>query len=125
MATKMSDFVPRTLVKEVTGTERTGVVVGRIQGFMSDCGPTEVPVVFDGNTFSSGTHFEDLEIIGKEEAVADFKKCGAGQNACIFLAVAPGGPTCERFGPLRTDLIFTEMKAARHPSEPFPECQIG
>ncbi len=94
--------------------------------FMSSCTKDEVPVVYDGTTASLGTLESDLEIIGPENAIADFIKCGAGKgnDCCIFLTAGPEGASCERYSSLRHTLIFKEMNSKRNPSEPYPNCMI-
>ena len=119
------DFVPKLIVKNIkTGEE--GVTCTDLPGMMSCNGANEVSVVYKGTTVASGTNYEYLEIIGKEKAVANLKKCGAGKgpDACIFLVMSENGPECERFGNMRWSLIFRKMNAKREPAEPFPECQI-
>lgn len=118
-----------TIVKLPGGL--TGVTVPDLPGMLSCCHPDETPVVFlrdgkyDGGFAGSWT--KDLEVIGPEGAVADFKKCGAGQGAecCAFLTSGPNGPECERFSDLRfpTQMRVDSMTAKRMPEEVFPECQ--
>ena len=116
---------PQTLVKGKTiETGKFGVVI------RSDFGhdaPGSVDVVFDGRTYSQEVMPEDLEIIGPENAIADFKKCGGGRGkeCCRFLAVDADGFSCERFGTLRTSIQFKSgMVAKRNPSKLYPECQL-
>ena len=113
-----------TLVRN-KNTKVVGVVV---DDPFNCCSEKEVPVLYEGVTFSSGTFPENLEIIGQENAQADLEKCGAGQgeNCCIFLVIGETGPECERFGSLRTSLIFKEgMVAKREPAQLFPNCQLS
>jgi len=114
----------KTLVKNKEGI--TGVVVDDPFGCR---GSGEVPVVYEGTTHFKGTNFEDLEIIGPENAIADLKKCGAGlgKDTCIFLIIGSKGPECQRFGELRYDLITrkSSMIANREPTELYPKCQLG
>ena len=63
----------------------------------------------------------------EEEAVADFKKCGAGSaECCIFLMGGPNGAMCARYTELHNTLVMRQatMNAKRAPTEPFPECQL-
>lgn len=104
--------------------DRVGVTVSDGPGMMSCCGDWETPVVFGGETYSSGTPTDELKIVGPDESVADFKKCGAGsERCCIFLTGGPTGACCERYSGLRTTLIFRTMNAKRHPTKMFPACQ--
>ncbi len=61
------------------------------------------------------------------EAVADFKKCGAGKGAdcCIFLVGGSGGAECARYTSLHNTLVIksSTMNAKRAPTLPFPDCQ--
>lgn len=107
---------------------KIGVVCPDLGGMLSCCTDEEVPVVYEGTSVSCGTLFDQLEIIGPENAGADLKKCGAGQgeNCCIFLTVGTNGPECQRFGNLRWDLVFrkSSMASKREPTELFPGCQL-
>ena len=101
-----------------------GVVV---QDRFNCCTPSEVPIVYHGTTLFLGTEIDDLEEVGPENAVADFRKCGAGQGAecCVFLTGGAKGADCERFGTFRDTLLFkSNMNAKRNPAEPYPECMI-
>lgn len=112
----------QTVVKD-TATGRLGVVCPDLMGC---CADNETPVVFNGETSFEGTPTQQLEIIGPENAIADPKKCGAGsEECCIFLTCGATGFNCERHSTLRYTLMFKEMKAKRHPAEPFPLCQTG
>jgi hypothetical protein len=109
----------------VTLNGKIGVTV---DGTLGVCSSWETPVVWEGQNYFSGTPTEELKIIGPEKAIADFVKCGAGKGpkCCIFLSVGQSGPTCERFGSLRTSLIFNDkMAAKRNPTEMFPKCQLS
>lgn len=111
----------RTLVKnKIIG--RKGVVVEDLWGV---CGPGEIPVVYNGETSFRGTDIEDLKVIGPENAKADPKKCGAGEEACIFFVIGADGFECQRFGPLRNSIILRKekMRAKRAPTELYPYCQ--
>lgn len=104
---------------------RQGVTIDELPR-MSVCGPGEQLVVYEGSTYGDGTMEANLEVIGPENVRADFKKCGAGDEAecCMFLVGGPSGAECARFGTLRNTLIFRDgMTAQRHPIESFPECQ--
>mgnify|MGYP001560372332 FL=1 len=105
-----------------------GVVCPDLGGMLSCCNDDEVPVVYEGTTASCGTIFDQLEIVGPENALADREKCGAGKgkDCCIFLAVGANGFECQRFGNLRWDLVFRKsaMNAKREPIEMFPNCQF-
>jgi hypothetical protein len=118
------DFPRRTLVRNHQ-TGQKGVVVDELP-MMRVCGPDEVLVVYEGVNTGLGTNFHQLEVLGKETAIADLKMCGAGRGAecCIFLSVGGDDVHCERFGDLRNRLIFSTMSAKRDPVEPFPACQI-
>ena len=65
----------------------------------------------------------------KDEAVVDFKRCGAGKGAdcCIFLIAGRNGFECARDGSLYFTLVSrkTQMTAQREPTEPFPACQLS
>ena len=118
-------FIPQTVVKTEDG--RIGVVCPDLPSYLSVLGPDEVNIVFEGNNFATGTNWEMLEVTGHEDAVADLKKCGAGrgEETCIFLIVGSAGAECQRFGSMRFDLIFRTMKAKRHPTELYPNCQLN
>lgn len=119
-------FRAQMLVKRKEDGKK-GVVVDEM-GFMRVCSDEEVPVVFEGTAAYFGTDFRELELLGKEDAVADFEKCGGGKGAecCKFLAAGARGFTCERFGSLRNAIIFKkDMAAKREPTEMFPNCQIA
>lgn len=123
----MERVAPQTIVRN-KGTGKKGVAVDDLPGMMRCCSEQETPVVYEGETFSSGTDTVLLEVIGPEGAVADLEKCGGGKGAecCIFLALGAKGASCERFGSLRWNIIFREgqMGAKRHPAELFPDCQL-
>ncbi len=94
--------------------------------------PGEVPVLWKGRDLDKKTSvFYDpssLEVIGKEEPIADLNKCGAGtgKKACIFLAVGACGSTCLRFLSMHDELIQKAengMESKRIPKKLFPECQ--
>mgnify|MGYP001561541257 FL=1 len=121
-----SDFTPKTIVKNKKDGI-TGIICPDMAGPLNCNDPEEVGVVYDGTTCTSGTDWHDLEVIGREEAVADLQKCGAGRgkDACIFLAMSASGPSCERFGGLRWTLVFRIMRAQRHPEKLFPNCQLA
>jgi len=120
------DFKSGLIVKNVS-TGQIGVTCNDLPGMLSCNGPEEVTVIYDGSSCGSGTDWKKLTIIGKEEAKADLKKCGAGRGAeaCIFLTVRSGGVKCERFSSLRWDLIFRTMNAKRNPEKLFPACQFS
>ncbi len=104
--------------------DKLGVAVNDPFGVCSD---DEVPVVYEGDTAFIGTDESKLEDLGPENAVADLKKCGAGQGdkCCKFLVVGSDGPECQRFGSLRYTLMFNnKMTAQREPHELFPTCQF-
>lgn len=119
------DFRPQLIVKNKK-TGEIGVTCDDLPGFLSCNGPDEISVVYNGTTVASGTDYRVLEIIGPENAIADFGKCGVGnsEGACIFLTVEPDGIKCQRFGDLRWNLFLREMKSKRHPKELFPGCQL-
>ena len=114
-----------TLVRN-TDTGIIGVVVDDSFGC---CSKEEVPVVYEGVTYSSGTPLENLEDLGPENARADLKKCGAGQEekCCIFLAIGKNGVECQRFGSLRISIILRKESttAKREPTQLFPNCQLS
>ena len=118
-------FRPKTVVRR-RDNGVLGVVCPDLPGLLSCNGPEEVSVVYDGDTAALGTDWRDLELVGPENAVADLEKCGAGrgEDACIFLTVAGGGAVCERFGAMRSNLIFRTMNAKRNPAQLYPRCQI-
>lgn len=118
---EMSEFKMGLVVKHKDG--RAGVVVTDPFGC---CSGKEVPVVYDGTNFYSGTDYQYLKIIGPENAVADPKKCGAGtgKQCCIFLVIGTNGFECQRFGSLRDTLIFRKMNAKRHPTQLYSNCQL-
>ncbi|MEK7653337.1 MAG: hypothetical protein AAB358_02575 [Patescibacteria group bacterium] len=87
--------------------------------------PDGVLVVYDGTTCCLEDEEGDLEVLGPEEAKADMSRCGGGkgEECCIFIVMNPE-PGCQRHGDLRWTLMFRKMGAQRHPSEPFPNCQL-
>ncbi len=119
------EFVSRTVVRR-KDTGETGIVCPSL-GILNCNGPDEVSVVYAGSTAAIGTDRALLEVLGPEEAIADFVRCGAGRgkDTCIFLAAGAGGPSCERFGPIRWNLIFRTMRAERNPEQLFPDCQLS
>lgn len=113
------------MVVEHIPTGRIGVTTSDLPGYLSCNGPGEVTVVYNGTTVGDGTNENELRVVGPENAVADFHKCGAGKGSecCIFLTSGPNGTSCERFSSLRWSLIFRTMTAERNPPEPYPACQ--
>ena len=108
------------IVVRMNGNE--GVTV---RDSFSCCGQEETPVVWNGETYSTGTETKRLEVVGPYKADPDPNKCGAGKgdDCCIFLAVGANGMCCERFSSLRNTLLFkTGMSAKRDPPEPYPDC---
>ena len=94
---------------------------------MSCCTDDETPVIFDGMSSFVGTKTTELNIIGPENAIADFTKCGGGTDqCCIYLVVGASGFTCERYSDMRWHFVFNKykMNAQRDPVEPFPGCQL-
>ena len=116
-----SEFQIGVVVKNKDG--HLGVVITDSFGC---CGDDEIPVVYDGINYYSGTDYRELEVVGPENAKADPEKCGAGtgEQCCIFLVVGSEGFECQRFGSMRNTLIFREMKAKRHPTQLYPYCQL-
>ncbi len=64
------------------------------------------------------------------DAVADFKKCGAGTaDCCIFLIGGANGAECARFTPFHNVLAARAAKGlmraqyAPHGSVGYPDCQ--
>ena len=113
----------QTLVRHIP-TGKIGVVVS---DFMACCTDSEVPVVFDGTNSFAGTLEGDLKVLGPEQAIPDFKRCGGGQGArcCRFLVAGARGLECERFGHLRYMLIFKrDMTAQRDPTALYPSCLL-
>lgn len=119
------DKIPIQTVVRNKKSGSVGVVCPDFCGVLSCCTDDEVPVVYEGTSVPCGTSFDQLEIVGPENAVADLKKCGAGEgeNCCIFLTVADR-PQCQRFGDLRWSLVFRNMSAKRNPAKLFPDCQL-
>lgn len=112
-----------TLVRNIKTGEKGVTVTDRF----GTCTPDEISVVYEGTSSSLGTHYQDLKVIGPENAQADLKKCGAStEDCCVFLVVGAEGPECERFGSLRWDIIFKKdkMRAIREPTALYPECQL-
>jgi hypothetical protein len=101
-----------------------GYVVEDLGGILSVAEDNEVMVVYEGTTYASATNEDDIEIIGKYEAIPDPKKCGAGRGkeCCIFLTVGSNGFNCERFSSMRNSLIFRTMNSERSPAENYPDC---
>lgn len=105
---------------------RVGVVCPTSR-FLQEDGP--LSVVFEGDGHSTTLLCmggeKAFEVLGPENAVADLKKCGAGQGeeCCIFLVGGSNGPECQRFGSLREILQFRKMVSKRESTEPFPMCQ--
>jgi hypothetical protein len=119
--------ISRQIVVRNKKTGKKGVTVDDLPSPLDCCSPEETPVVYEGETVVIGTLTEDLEIIGLENAIADLKKCGAGTDkCCIFLTIGSKGPECERFGPLRFQIIMRkeQMRAQREPTELYPNCQL-
>ena len=119
--------IPRQMVVRNKKTGKKGVTVDDLPAPLDCCLPEETPVVYEGETVVVGTLTEDLEVIGPENAIADLKKCGAGTDkCCIFLTIGREGPECQRFGPLRFQLIMRkeQMRAQREPVELYPACQL-
>ena len=115
---------PRTVVKNKK-TKINGVVIEDSYG---RCGLGTVFVVNEGTNWPVETNVENLEIIGLENAKASFEKCGGekGKEACIFLIPGKKGFECQRFGPMRDNLLALRksMKAKREPLELYPNCQL-
>lgn len=120
------DKIPIQTVVRNKKSGSTGVVCPDLGGMLSCCADDEVPVVYEGASAFCGTPFDQLEVIGPENAVADLRKCGAGQEekCCIFLTMGASGPECQRFGNLRWNLVFRKMSVKREPAELFPSCQL-
>lgn len=116
--------IPMRTVVEAPGGVR-GVV---IRDEFCVCDTDETLVAWEGVLGNLGFPTEKLKVIGPENAIADLKKCGAGQGekCCIFLTVGPRGASCERFGHLHTSIIFRKdkMNAQREPREMYPNCQL-
>lgn len=113
---------PQTLVKRKSDG-KLGVIVPDSFG----CCDEGVAVVFDGNSYYQETMPDNLEVIGHENAIADFKKCGGGlgEQCCIFLTADATGFTCDRFSSLRASIIFKDdMVSKRYPVEMYPNCQL-
>ena len=121
----MCKLVPMTVVRR-KDTGETGTICPSFNGVLNCNGPNEVSVVYSGLPVAIGTDRELLEVLGPENAIADLARCGAGRgkDACIFLVAGSDGPSCERFGPMRLDLIFRTMSAERNPEQLFPDCQL-
>ncbi len=122
---ELEEFKPGLMVKDSQGA--TGVLVPDLPGMLNCHEPNELGVVYDGSTASQGIDHNELEIIGSEDAVADYEKCGGGKGAdcCKFLVCGSSGFDCERHGSLRWSLIFSSgMTAKREPDKPYPECQL-
>lgn len=117
--------ITRGIVVRDVITGKIGVTVDDIA---DTCSPEETPVVFEGETSFLGIGTEELEVLGPEKAVADLKRCGAGQGkqCCVFLVIGEKGPECQRFAEMRNSLIFRkeEMGAQREPTEMYPRCQL-
>ena len=114
----------RALVREKK-SGKLGVVICDEFGLCED---GEVLVVYEGATYGLATSLEELEVVGPENAAADLKKCGHGEGAlcCIYLAFVDGEFVCQRFGKLRTSIMFMagKMRAKREPVEFYPKCQF-
>lgn len=119
-----SRIKPQTVVEH---GGRRGVTVSDLPGMLSCCADWETPVVWEGESFFSGTNTDELAVVGSEDAQADFEGCGAGQGpeCCVFLTVGRDGPSCERHGSMRYDIIFRvdKMTAKRQPVELYPSCK--
>ena len=121
--------MPRRLsIQKLVVHKPTGKLGVTVTDLMNCCSDDETPVVFEGETAFEGTPTNELEVIGSENAVADPMKCGSGRGGecCIFLTHGPRGFVCERFGPMRYELIFKKekMNAKREPAALFPACQL-
>lgn len=75
------DLKPQTVVKN-TEIEDIGVVVPNPPSYvyMGIPGLNEIDVVYDDSIVAIRTDWKKLEIIGPENAIADYKKCGAGKG---------------------------------------------
>lgn len=120
----MKRIEPATIVENKEG--QRGVTCPDI---MSCCSDDQTPVVYDGDSFSTGTSTDTLKVIGPENAQADPGKCGAGRGAdcCIFITCGAKGFVCERHTDMRYSLIFRadKMTAQRQPTNPYPACQFS
>ena len=125
---------PRTLVRHTKlgqkGDGERGVVA---QSPLAIYFPGEVAVLWEDGFDQEVSSFYDpaeLTSVGREEPVADLKRCGSGRGAecCIFLTMEGEGPTCQRFLSLHAMLLERakkgEMGSRRIPKELFPNCQL-
>jgi len=112
----------QTVVRE----KKTGELGVVIKDNFNLCSAGEIIVVFQGHSYGETTAIEELEVVGPENAQANFRQCGAGmgEKCCKFFVVVDGSPVCQRFGALRDSLIEIEMTSKRMPSEPYPKCQF-
>ncbi len=101
-----------------------GVVCPDLPSYLRCGDPGDITVQFQGTPATLELPPSDVEIIGMEDPVPDYKKCGSGlgENCCIFLVVDGGGFRCERHRSLRWRLIFSTMTAKRNPGELYPAC---
>lgn len=123
-------FIAGTKVQN-TDTGKQGIVV---EDICKSCNDNEVIVIYEGEQLGDMTDTSLLENLGQEHARADLRKCGFGQGdkCCIFLTTPrvpiynPTDCQCERFGPLRNEIIknLEGKTSKRWPTEPYPRCQI-
>ncbi|MFH0951551.1 MAG: hypothetical protein V1765_03735, partial [bacterium] len=73
-------FVPKTIVKRKDNGD-IGVICPDLSPPLDCNGPEEVSVVYEGSNLAFSTDWQNLEIVGQEDAVADLKKCGAGRGS--------------------------------------------
>lgn len=126
--------MPFTVGTKVQNIE-TGAFGIIVDDTYKSCGADEVVVVYDGEQLGDMASVAILKDLGPEYARADLRKCGFGQKetCCIFLTTPrthsgnPNDCQCERFGPLRTEIIenIQDRIAKRWPTEPYPKCQIS
>ena len=110
----------------VKGSDRQGTICPDFMGMIAPSDGS-IPVVLDGDDYSTSYMESELEELGPEGAECD-AACGIGQGAdcCIFITGAPGGFSCERFGAFRWSLVVhrERMIAQREPTAPYLHCKL-
>jgi hypothetical protein len=120
--------VSRIPIKTLVRNKTTGQSGGVINDGFGCCTEDEVLVAYEGDNCVRPTRIDQLEIMGPDNAKPSPGGCGMclDDKCCIYFTLTPRGFICERFGYLRTSLLFRrhDMVAKRCPTELFPACQL-